>query len=94
MQELILNKIRFFKFVSVSDKPRLHQQKIITSCRSIVQATLTAEMFSSPPGNTIKEGEIPYLERTNAEPHQLIKHAKIYYSIASLASLVFRKFSY
>ena len=29
--------------------------------------------------------------RTNAKPHQLIKHAKISYSIASL---VFRKFSY
>ena len=35
-------------------------------------------------------GECPML-RTNTKPYQLIKHAKISYSIASL---VFRKFSY
>ena len=40
-------------------------------------------------GSTNKEGGIPVL-RTNAKPHQLIKHTKISYSIALL---VFRKFS-
>ena len=37
-----------------------------------------------------RKGKYPML-RTNTKPHQLIKHAKISYSIASL---VFRKFSY
>ena len=63
MQELFVDKIHFFKFLSMSDKPRLHQLKIITSSRSsTVQASLTAWMFSSVQGNTIKEGEIPYVE--------------------------------
>ena len=63
MQELFVDKIHFFKFLSMSDKPRLHQLKIITSSRSsTVQASLTAWMFSSVRGNTIKEGEIPYVE--------------------------------
>ena len=63
MQELFVNKIYFFKFLSMSDKPQLHQLKIIaSSCSSTVQASLTAWMFSSVRGNTIKEGEIPYVE--------------------------------
>ena len=62
MQELFVDKIHFFKFLSMSDKPRLHQLKTITSSRSTVQASLTAWMFSSVRGNTIKEGEIPYVE--------------------------------
>ena len=63
MQELFVDKIHFFKFLSMSDKPRLHQLKIITSSRSsTVQASLTAWMFSSVWGNTIKEGEKPYVE--------------------------------
>ena len=63
MQELFVDKIHFFKFLSMSDKPRLHQLKIITSSRSsTVQASLTAWMFSFVRGNTIKEGEIPYVE--------------------------------
>ena len=63
MQELFVDKFHFFKFLSVSDKPQLHQLKIITSSRSsTVQASLTAWMFSSVRGNTIKEGEIPYVE--------------------------------
>ena len=37
-----------------------------------------------------RKGKYPML-RTNTKPHQLIKHAKISYSIVSL---VFRKFSY
>ena len=62
MQELFVDQIHFFKFLSMSDKPRLHQLKTITSSRSTVQASLTAWMFSSVRGNTIKEGEIPYVE--------------------------------
>ena len=63
MQELFVYKIHSFKSPSMSDKSRLHQQKIITSCRSsTVQASLTAWMFSSVWGNTIKEGEKPYVE--------------------------------
>ena len=62
MQELFVDKIHFFKFLSMSDKPRLDQLKIITSHSSTVQASLTAWMFSSVRGNTIKEGEIPYVE--------------------------------
>ena len=63
MQELFVDKIHFFKFLSMSDKPRLHQLKIITSSRSsTVQASLTAWMLSSVRGNTIKEEEKPYVE--------------------------------
>ena len=62
MQELFADKIHFFKFLSMIDKPRLHQLKIITFSRSSVQASLTASMFSFIRGNTIKEGEIPYVE--------------------------------
>ena len=38
---LCRNKIHFFKFLSMSDKPPLPQLKIITSTRSTVQASLT-----------------------------------------------------
>ena len=62
MQELFVDKIHSFQFLSLSDKPRVHQLKIITSSRSKVQASLTAWLFSSVPGNNIKEGEIPYVE--------------------------------
>ena len=62
MQELFLDKLYFFKFLSMIDKPRLHQRKMITSSRSMVQASLTAWMFSSKWGNTIKEEEIPYVD--------------------------------
>ena len=63
MEELFVNKIYFFKFLSMSDKPQLHQLKIITSsCSSTVQAFLTARIFSSGWGNTIKDGEIPHVE--------------------------------
>ena len=85
-----MGKIHFFKFLSLSEKPRLLQLKIITSTRSTVQASLTAQVCPSVRRNTIKEGENTLL-RTNTKPHQLIKYAKISYSIASL---VFHKFSY
>ena len=91
MQELFVDKIHFFKFICMSDKPPLHQLNIITSSRSsTVQASLTAWMFSSVRGIPSRKGKYPML-RTNTKLHQLIKHAKISYSIVSL---VFRKFSY
>ena len=91
MQELFIEKIHSFKFLCMSRKSQLHQLNIITSSRSsTVQASLTAWIFSFVRGNTIKEEKYPML-RTNTKPHQLIKHAKISYSIVSL---VFRKFSY
>ena len=63
MQELFVDKTHFFEFLSMSDKPQLHQLKTITSSRSsTVQASLIAWMFSSVRKNTIKEGEIPYVE--------------------------------
>ena len=94
MQELFVDKTHFFKFLCMSDKPLLHQLNIINSSRSsTVQPSLTGWIFSFVQGNTIKEGEI--LENKTSQnltkPHQLIKHAIISYSIASL---VFSKFSY
>ena len=86
MQELFVDKIYFFKFLSMSDKPQLQQLKIITSIPSTVQASLTAWLFPSVPGKAIKEGEIP---NWNTKPDQLIKHAKISYSIVSLLFLKF-----
>ena len=86
MQELFVDKIHFSKFLSMSDKPRLHQLKIITSTRSTVQASLTVWIFPAVRGR----GKCPVL-RTNKKPYQLIKHAKISYSVVSL---VFRKFSW
>ena len=62
MQELFVDKIHFFKFLSMNDNPQLHQLKFITSTRSTEQASLIAWMFPSVQENTIKEGEIPYVE--------------------------------
>ena len=60
MQELFIDKVHFFEFLSVNDKPRLHQLKMITSTRSTVEVSLTVWTFPSVRGNTIKEGEIPF----------------------------------
>ena len=69
MQELFVDKIHFFKIFAMDDKPQLQQPKIITVSCSIVQASLTAWMFSSVRGNTIKEAEIAYIEnKYNASP--------------------------
>ena len=85
MQELFVDKIHFFKFLCMSDKPRLPQLNIITSSpSSTVQAFLTARIFSFVRWNT------PCWEQIQ-KPHQFIKHAKIPYSIVPL---VFHKFSY
>ena len=89
MQKLLLDKIHPFKFLRMSNKPRLHQLKIITSTRSTVQASLTAWMFPFVGERPSRKGKYTML-RTNTKPHQLIKHAKVSYSIVSL---VFRKFS-
>ena len=90
MQELFIDKIHSFKFLSISDKPRLHQLKIITSPRSTVQTSLTAWMFHPYGEIPSRKGKYPML-RKNTKPHQLIKHAKVF---CSIASLLFRKFSY
>ena len=63
MQELFINKIHFFKFLSMSDKPWLHQLKIVTSTRSTVQASLTVWIFPSVQENITKEGEILCVEK-------------------------------
>ena len=91
MQELFVDKIPFLKFLSMSGKPRLHLLKIITSSRcTVYKLPSLAECFH-PYGEILsRKGKYPMF-RTNTKPHQLIKHAEISYSIASL---VFRKFSY
>ena len=89
MHELFVAKFHFFRFLSMSDKPWLHQLKGITSSdSSTVQASLTVWMF-------LFVREIPSRKKylmltTNTKPYQPIKHAKISYSIVSLA---FHKFS-
>ena len=90
MQELFVDKIHFFKFLCMSDKPRLHQLNIITSSRSRYKLPWLPEYFHSYGEIPSRKGKYPML-RTNTKPHQLIKHAKISYSIVSL---VFRKFLY
>ena len=89
MQELFVDKIPFWKFPSMSDKPRLHLLKIITSSRSTVYKLPSLPECFHPYGEILsRKGKYPML-RTNTKPHQLIKLAKISYSIASF---VFRKF--
>ena len=61
MEEFFVDKLHFFKFFSMSDKPWLHQLKIITSSCSAVQASLTAWIFSIL-RNIIKGGGMPYVE--------------------------------
>ena len=90
MQELFVDKIHFFKFLCMSDKPRLHQLNIITSSRSRYKLPWLPEYFHSYGEIPSRKGKYPML-RTNTKPHQLIKHAKISYSIVSL---LFHKFSY
>ena len=91
MQELFVDKIHFFKFLSMSYKPRLHQLKTITSSRSTqYKIPWLPECFHQHGEIPSRKGKYPML-RTNTKPRQPIKHAKISYSIVSL---VFRKFSY
>ena len=90
MQELFVDKIHFFKFLCMSDKPRLHQLNIITSSRSRYKLPWLPEYFHSYGEIPSRKGKYPIL-KTNTKPRHLIKLAKISYSIASL---VFCKFSY
>ena len=82
--------LHFFKFLCMSEKPRLFQLNIIAPSRSRYELPWLPEYFHSYGEIPSRKGKYPML-RTNTKPHQLIKHAKISYSIASL---VFRKFSY
>ena len=66
----------------MSDKPRLHQLKIITSSCSTVQASLTAWMVHPYREIPSLEGKYPMLKK-NTKPHQLIKHAEVSYSCIS-----------
>ena len=88
IQELFVNKIHFFKFFSMSDKPRLHQLKIITSSRSAVQPSLTSWMFSSVRENTVKEGEIPYVEnKYKASPTYLARWNFLFHSLTCISQI-------
>ena len=80
MQEHFVDKINFFKFLSMSDKPRLHQLKIFNS---------STRRFSDWLNLSSRIGKY-HQERGNTLRHELIKHAKMSYSVVSL---VFRKFS-
>ena len=89
MQGLFVDRIHFFKLLSLSDKPRLHQLKILLLL--VVQDQILWLSHSFNPYGEIpsSKGKHPVL-RTNTKPHQLIKHPHISYSIVSLA---FRRFS-
>ena len=88
MQELFFDKIYFFKFLSMSDKPRLYQLKIITSSHSTVQVSLTAWMFSSVWENTIKEGEIPYFEnKYKASPTYQARENFLFHSLTCISQI-------
>ena len=90
MHELFVAKFHFFRFLSMSDKPWLHQLKVVTSSDSrTVQASLTVWMFLFVREIPSRKEKYPMLT-TNTKPYQPIKHAKISYSIVSLA---FHKFS-
>ena len=77
MQELFIDKIHFFKFLSMSDKPR-HTSTLL---RLFELFHLYLEIPS-------RKGKYPVL-KTNTKPHQLIKHAKISYFILSPEYLKF-----
>ena len=61
MQELFVNKIQIFKFLSISDKPWIDQLKIIAAARAVmVQVSLNLSIDT-------KKGKQPVL-RTNTKP--------------------------
>ena len=82
--------LHFFKFLCMSEKPRLFQLNIIAPSRSRYELPWLPEYFHSYGEIPSRKGKYPML-KINTKPHHLTKHAKISYSIASL---VFRKFSY
>ena len=65
MQELPVDKIYFIEFLSISDKARLDQLKIVTAACS----TSLSESFQAYPWQT-KNGKYPVL-RTCLKSHQL-----------------------
>ena len=83
MQEFFIDKIHFFKFLSMSDKPRQRQFKIITS--TLLWLFESFHLYLEIPS---RKGKYPVL-KTNTKPHQLIKHAKISYFILSPEYLKF-----
>ena len=88
MQGLFIDKIHFFKFLFVSDKPWIDQLKVITATRAVVvQTSLNFSIGTRKGEYQQKNGNT--LVRTNTKPEQLIKHTKISYYIASL---IFCKF--
>ena len=76
MLELFVDKIHFFKFLSVSDKP-LEPAKNHLYNSHIAQTSLNYSIRT-------RKGKYTVL-KINAKFHQPIKHAKTSYSIASLA---------
>ena len=58
MQELFVDKIHFFKFLSMNDNPQLHQLKFITSTRSTEQASLCFHLYRKTPS---RKGKYPML---------------------------------
>ena len=69
MLELFVEKIHFFKFLSMSNKPLEPAEKYY--CYSyIVQASLNCSIRA-------RKGKYPVL-KINTKFHQLIKHAKIF----------------
>ena len=84
LQEIFVDKIHLFKFLSMRDKPWLHQQKTINFCHSTqYKLSWLPECFHQYWEIPSRKGKYPML-RTNTKPCQLIKHAKISYSIVSL----------
>ena len=83
MQELFIDKIHFFKFLSMSDKPRQRQFKVITS--TLLRLFESFHLYLEIPS---RKGKYPVL-KTNTKPHQLIKHATISYFILSPEYLKF-----
>ena len=79
--ELFGDKTHFFKFLYMSDKP-LGPAKNYCCYSYIVQAPLNCSIHT-------RKGKYPVL-KINMKFHQLIKHAKICYSIASLLFFKFR----
>ena len=75
MQEFFIDKIHFFKFLSMSDKPRQRQFKVITS--TLLRLFESFHLYLEIPS---RKGKYPVL-KTNTKPHQLIKYAKISYFI-------------
>ena len=89
MQELFIDKAHFFKFLSMSKKPRLHQLKVISSSQnSTIQASLTAWMISFVWGNTIRKGETPYVEnKYKTSPTYQARQNFLFHSLTCISQI-------